>query len=134
MKKEGLTIIELIVVIGLMAVLATVILITVSPAERLARARNEARERDVEAIYANIKQYAFQHGGAFPECVTETETDITGCDELVPTYLANFPMDPICGDETAGDSGYYVKRSPEGELGVKAVCAEEEKEVVKGFW
>ena len=42
-KKKGFTLIEILVVIGIMAVLATIVIIAINPAKQFAQARNADR-------------------------------------------------------------------------------------------
>jgi prepilin-type N-terminal cleavage/methylation domain-containing protein len=49
-KRQGFTLIEILVVIGLIAVLAAVVLIAVNPARQFAQARNSQRASNVSTI------------------------------------------------------------------------------------
>lgn len=128
-KNKGFTLIEILVVIGIIAILAAVVLIAINPARQFAQARNSQRTSNVNAILNAIGQRmvdnkgVFETGcaaGALPSTAKVMEKasggyDIRPC--LVSTYIPELPYDPsksgagnTCKDTTAGDcavSGTY---------------------------
>ena len=124
----GFTLIELLITIGIIVVLAGMVVVAINPGERLAGARDNKREVDVQAIYEAIEQYVFSNYGALPGCfeakVSGETFDLIECEgDLVPVYLAKIPKDPICGN---GETGYLVKkdaigRSPDPEQLAKII-------------
>ncbi len=109
-RKRGFTLIEVLVVIGIIAVLAAVVLVAVNPARQFKLARDSQRTANVESILNAIHQNMSEHRGTFT-CVGAVHAlpttysvvkvssstppaaaDIASC--LVPDYLASLPFDP----------------------------------------
>lgn len=106
---RGFTLIEILVVIGIIAVLATIVLIAINPARQFAQANNTQRTSNVETILNAIGQNMADNKGVLPAgltaaaCPTATPCNITGvvaagnvdlCPSLVTTYVASLPVDP----------------------------------------
>ncbi len=146
-KKRGFTLIEILVVIGIVAILAAIVLIAINPARQFAQARNTQRTSNVNAILNAIGQNIADNKGTFT-CTpiasfsgTPTEVRKTGGLDLrpclVPTYLPELPVDPdstygknTCTTDAcsgAGEdyySGYSVATTTTGRYTVTAVHAE----------
>lgn len=132
-KKDGFTLIEILIVIGIIAILATVVLVALNPARQFAQARNSQRISNVNSILNAIGQRIADNkgvfGGAFsasgvtytcpPLAVSTTYADITStagagnvdlsC--LTPTYLAvQLPVDPnAAGAQWTSPTDYDTK-------------------------
>lgn len=137
----GFTLIEILVVIGIIAVLAAIVIVAINPARQFAQAHNTQRTSNVEAILSAIGQNLadnkgiFTCGTALPSTATTMKTggyDIRTC--LVPTYIPEIPVDPTTGTSWTGstyDTGYTVTKdsttgrvtvaAPATELGVTAI-------------
>lgn len=147
--KQGFTLVELLLVIGIIATLAVVVFVALDPAKRFADARDARRTSDVEAILSAVHQYVIDNKGAFPTGLTvDTEqglgdVDSTECanfsggcdaqnaacldllsnpDSNLSKYLKTMPFDPQSG--TAEDAGYTILRDSNGIVTVKACYAE----------
>ena len=106
-NKRGFTLIEILVVIGILAVLFAIALVAINPARQFSQANDTKRRSDVNAILNAIHQYAADNKGALPTAIITTaavigngtgEADI--CSSLVTRYLAALPRDPLT---TGGD-------------------------------
>lgn len=119
---------ELLVVIGIIAILASIVVVAINPSRQFAQSRNTQRESNVSTILNAIGQNVADNKGVFTctsDTVTNTKTNIgTGGSNidltcLVPTYIPSaLPFDPEGG--TAADNGYTVQTDA---LGRFTVCA-----------
>jgi type IV pilus assembly protein PilA len=124
MKKfqKGFTLIEILVVIGILAILFTIALVAINPQRQFQQANDTKRRSDVNTLLNAITQYAADNAGTLPASITtsaqtvsDTQADI--CTDLVTRYLAALPRDPLVagGDISdctgAYDTGYQVFRS-----------------------
>jgi len=120
-RESGFTLIEILVVIGLIALLAAVVIIAINPARQFAQGRNAQRVSNVNAILNAIGQNIADNKGVFTCGVSFSadkkfiksgadEYDIRSC--IVPTYISELPVDPTdgiaCADSACGD-GYDTK-------------------------
>ena len=148
-KERGFTLIEILIVIGIIAVLAAIVLIAVNPARQFAQANNTQRSSNVNAILNAVGQYVVDNKGmtsALEDEIPEgdeadaveigngtDEADL--CELLVPTYISALPADPSLPDqsipvtgedcEDTYSTGYDIYRSDEGRIVIMAPAAEE---------
>lgn len=143
-NQGGFTLIELLIVIGILGVLLAIVLIAVNPQQNFRQANNTQRKADVNTIINAIGQYASQNNGQLPAGITTTAKSITStvgasnldlCTVLVPTYVADLPLDPTTGTESPDGSictdsgatyntGYTVQSSSGNRVTVTAPSAE----------
>lgn len=121
--SKGFTLIEILIVIGIMAILATAIILAINPPRQFAQARNTQRWSNVNNILDAIYQNAVENRGNFncaagslPASATTMKSGVAGydiCNCLVVNYLGSMPFDPSdaaaqytdCSDY---DTGYMV--------------------------
>jgi prepilin-type N-terminal cleavage/methylation domain-containing protein len=141
--QKGFTLIEILVVIGIIAILAAVVIIAINPARQFAQARNSQRQSNIETILNGIGQDLADNKGVFggPCAValpTASTSIITGAGGtlptglpaatvdlscLSPTYVPNFPSDPSINN--GGYTGYEIKLDSIGRVMVCAHAAAE---------
>ncbi len=141
-KQKGFTLIEILVVMGIIAVLAAIVLIAINPARQFAQARQTQRTSNVNAILNAIGQFVADNKGDFPRDVNAGMDQVTDdlCDDLVPTYLPALPTDPAsalegaaieesdCDDIGAGDVDYNVGTTTGNRIMVCAINASDESQ------
>ena len=126
-RMRGFTLIELVVVIGVIAILAAIVLVAVNPGRQFAQSRNAQRHNDTTQLLNAIHQHSIDNNGTITALVTATAQDAgTGGANLttilVPTYLSAMPVDPSGG--TAATTGYTVVRDTSNRVTVTATSAE----------
>lgn len=147
-KNKGFTLIEILVVIGIIAILAAVVLIAINPARQFASARDSQRTSNVNAILNALGQYIADNKGdlsgldipAVPasgiayEDISSAESDL--CSDLMPKFVPALPVDPGTDPDTTGTvyktgdalktcpsgyvTGYEVGRDEDGRLTIRA--------------
>ncbi|MDD5356698.1 MAG: type II secretion system protein [Candidatus Pacebacteria bacterium] len=132
-RKGGFTLIEILVVIGIIAILATIVLIAINPARQFAQANNTQRVSNVNAILNAIGQYSADNKGQLPPNIDNTVREIKKsggadiCSSLVPTYIPALPFDPKTGSYTdcsTYDTNYTVATTTGNRVVVSAPDAE----------
>ncbi len=139
-EKKGFTLIEILVVIGIIAVLAAVVLVAVNPARQFKLARDSQRVSNVTAILNAVGQNIAEHRGLFncgtttlaiPSTTTlmtndsglTTHFDIADC--VVPNYISSLPFDPSKPGSSyiengAYNTGYTIYQDSNGRVTISA--------------
>jgi prepilin-type N-terminal cleavage/methylation domain-containing protein len=110
-KQKGFTIVELLIVIVVIGILASITIVAFNGVQQ--RARNAERSHELVLVQKAVEMYRLDNSG-YPRCgatgpyspgSTVSSGTVAAClaDELVPTYLASLPVDP----QNTGASQYW---------------------------
>lgn len=113
-RKKGFTLIEVLIVLGIIAVLAAVVLVAINPARQFAQARNTQRESNVTTILDAIDQRTIDGQGTFAGTFSDGSNAVT-CPSLddIPTGI---PQTIGIGDAGAVDLSCLVPTYIPGQL------------------
>jgi prepilin-type N-terminal cleavage/methylation domain-containing protein len=119
--KQAFTLIELLLVMGIMAILAAIVITAINPSRQMAQARNTVRTSHVSALNDAIYMH-YINNEQFPSCIdgtprticlTDDCSGITGnvCNvysDIVDRtkFINDIPQDPTIQGQ---DSGYTVQ-------------------------
>ena len=145
---SGFTLLEILLVVGIIALLAGIVIIAINPARQVAQTRNAERRSDLKQISNAVQQYFIDHL-RFPTstpttlteiCDTGTSSSSSGIDcsgladlsYLVPTYLVAIPKDPEGSTlslvpkayATMNGTGYEIMKDPSNRIILTAPEAE----------
>jgi len=133
--RSGFTLIELLLVIGIIAILASIVIVAINPTKQLGDARNAQRRSDVNTVLNAVYQYAIDNNGSLPSGITAASTEIcrsgpTSCNNgvnlnvLTGAYLVRVPADPQA-PATGTGTRYRISRDASGRVTVNAPIAEQ---------
>ncbi len=129
-KKKGFTLIEILIVIGIIILLSAIVIVAIDPGRQIKIAQDNQRRAHVNVIYGAIREYSSRNNGDYPPCIIGTEeVNIIDCQEdIVPLYLSQIPEDP------EENCYYFVKKNTVGRVGVRASCSASEEIITSGEW
>ena len=144
-RQSGFTLIELLLVIGIIAILASIVIVAINPTRQLGQARDAQRRADVNTIINAIYQYSIDNNGRLPGYLTGATAGVSyqicnsnpsnpgtaGCGlpatqmvslrTLTGTYMVSVPRDPSFA-ATASGSHYMVTRDLSNRITVSATA------------
>ncbi len=121
--RQGFTLVELLVVIAVLGILATVLLVAVDPLEQFARGRDASRKQVVaqlgHALYAYYTTQATSTGSVFPNIVASGADWIdamgpsgTGDVKTIPSAVGGGAGCPAFGANDSNWSGWCYRAVP----------------------
>lgn len=132
-SRSAFTLIELLLVIGIISVLLVLTLQAINPTRQLGATRNAQRRSDIQTILNAVHQYGVDHRGNLPAsiptgtplfiCQTGAESCINGVNlnALSGAYVVAMPHDP---QATGTGTLYTIMRDSGGRITVTAPQAE----------
>jgi len=105
MKKNGFTLIEILLVVAAISILAGIVILAINPGKQLAESRNAQRRADVKTILEGIYQWNIDNGGTniiYPTNVlSSSPTEICHLEQADNMYCftgmgQSFGQDQIC--------------------------------------
>ena len=135
-KEQGFTLIEILVVMGLIAVLAAMVLIAINPARQFRQSRDTQRWSDMNALLNAVGQSMADGKGlpcaALPVATAAIKSggaaNTVDLKCLAPKYISKMPVDPKTGtwtDDNTYDAAYtIVQDSTYGRITVTATPEE----------
>ena len=144
-KYKGFSLIEILIVVGLILILAAVTIVAINPAKHFRDTRNAERSADVSEILNAVTQYTAEEGRTLsqlnlgdvaaeqiPNCADpdddnygdtlrwNTAEDIGAVvdeEELVPAYIVDIPRDP---QAEGAEIGYRICETGQGRVEILA--------------
>ena len=122
---SGFTLIEILMVMGIIALLAAVVIVAINPARQFAQARNSQRVSNVNTLLNAVGQNMTDNRGVFTCAAGEIPTIATAIKSttggynmapcIVPLYLPSLPFDPAAPgahvtSPTDYDTAYTIVR------------------------
>ncbi len=136
--RKGFTLVELLVVIGVISILAGATLTILNPEKQLQRARDSRRKADLQQIRSALELYRSDFG-TYPttDWVYSTAVGNSWIPGLSPDYLKTVPKDPKnIGSNYSGQVyGYYSSAwcsATPGTSYILAVTLENSSDTEKG--
>ncbi|MBI2635945.1 type II secretion system protein [Candidatus Peregrinibacteria bacterium] len=139
-SRSSFTLIELLLVIGIIVILASIVIVAINPAKSLSEARDEQRRSDVNSIANAVGAYALDNSGKLPAGIpkdapkiicqpdvppADCETAFSGVslNALFGIYLTDIPRDPQVAATGTG-TRYTIIEGANGSITVAAPGAE----------
>jgi len=142
-QRRGFTLIEILIVIGLIAVLAGVLIVALNPARQFAQARNAQRWNNIDTIMGAVISNLTDNRGTFTcgagalPATAKVMADATSLPAgynigpcLSPTYAVSIPYDPSAAgakwnSTTDYNLGYTISQdATSGRITIAAPSAE----------
>jgi prepilin-type N-terminal cleavage/methylation domain-containing protein len=136
-KYKGFSLIEILIVVGLILILAAVTIVAINPAKHFRDTRNSERSAHISEILNAVTQFTAEEGKTLtdlniPNCVDSEgnpaaadvdslldDVATTGLNQLIPSYIVEIPEDP------QGVNPYTICQSEGGRVLITATIETE---------
>ncbi len=138
--RKGFTLIELLLVIGIIAILASIVILAINPAKLPGNTSDAQRRSDVHTILNAVFSYVVDNDGSLPKGISTVRKEIcasasgTACgnpaatidlDVLTGSFLLKLPRDPALPATSSGTQ-YFIVKDANGHITIDAPRAEGE--------
>ena len=119
-QKKGFTLIEILIVLGVLVLLMAIVIVAINPLEHFRNANNLQRKNDLRAIMDAITQNIISNKGSWncsagniPAAAANMADGISDpagydiCSCIVPDYVTVMPTDPTDGNVTIPTCALY---------------------------
>lgn len=139
-RRQGFTLPEVLIVVGILAILAFIAIVAIDPAKRFQEARDSRRLTDVQSMVGALQQYTIDHKGELPadldtrekqigtgktecslrtsNCTVERDDDCIDLTDVLEPYLHGVPEDPKNG--TTAYTHYTLRQGLNNEIIIQA--------------
>ena len=156
MRRPGFTILELLLVIGILVALGSIVFLAIRPSARFAAQRDLQRRSDMQTILTFVRQYIGDKSGELPGNLSRAKagwnyqlcncnvgfcpppaacglpgTPMINLRALSGSYFVDLPHDPLA-PATASGSRYFVRRDRNNRLTVLAPDGESVESIKVG--
>jgi prepilin-type N-terminal cleavage/methylation domain-containing protein len=108
-KQAGFTLLEILLVVGIIAILAGIVILAINPTKQLGDTRNAQRRSDVLTILNAVYQFSIDHNGRLPgpnedgAGDTEIPDDVTDKEDACVVGGTDFDATEIARNDADGD-------------------------------
>jgi prepilin-type N-terminal cleavage/methylation domain-containing protein len=115
MREKGFTLIELLIVMAVLALLVTIVIVAINPADKLAQARDTGRKSTLSQLVDAVKNYAVT-SGSYPANNSQWANTLVAAGEIsaVPAAIPSGNFTSCWGDATGHDVNGYCFVSVSG--------------------
>ena len=134
MERSNFSIIELLLVVGIIAILVLIVIVAINPTKQMGSARDAERRADLDEVLTAVYQYAIDHEGEFPPellsdereiCVYDMQCDGVVLVSLQEKYLPTIARDPLAASDNGG-TNYFISLGNDRRVTVTAPGAEKD--------